>query len=256
MGIKVRIRINNVEVEAEKGESLLGVARRAGFVIPSLCYHEAVPSIGACRVCLVEATVGGRSAVTTSCNFLVQEPVEVKTETAEVRRHRALNLELLLARAPGSAALRALAAEHGVAGNRFGPPADAGAGIADCILCELCVRACDALGHRALAAVGRGERKRIGPPFGKPAEGCTACGSCAWICPTQAISMEDQTVARFKERWGAERPCRHALLGLLPGTVCENDYRCARCAVDQHMIDRAGGRHPFHLALARREVAP
>ena len=53
----------------------------------------------------------------------------------------------------------------------------------------------------------------------------------------------------MRDRWGAKRPCRYALLGLAPGSLCENDYDCARCEVDQRMVERAGGRHPVMLLL-------
>ena len=37
----VKFHINGEPVEANSGESVLDVARRYGFEIPSLCHHEA-----------------------------------------------------------------------------------------------------------------------------------------------------------------------------------------------------------------------
>lgn len=196
--MSLRFKINDVEVSAEPGESLLDVARREGFHLPSLCHHEALPAIGACRVCLVSVKKGKRAKITTSCNYQVLEGIEVTTDSPEIHAHRAMNLELLLARAPGSEVVRELAASYGVSHPRFGPlkynP------LPNCILCELCVRACDSLEHHALTVVGRGDRKRIGLPFNKPAESCVGCGSCASVCPTGCIPMKDTAEAR--SIWG------------------------------------------------------
>jgi len=194
----VRFRIDDKEVEAAAGERLLDVARRHGFRIPALCHHEALEPIGACRICLVEVIQGKRHSVTTACNFQVEEGIQVLTETPAVRKNRALNLELLLARAPDAERIRRLAAEHGVRRTRFGPPAYEP--LPNCILCELCVRSCATLGHHALTVVGRGERKRIGLPFNRPAESCVGCGSCAAICPTDCIPVKDSETQR--SIWG------------------------------------------------------
>ncbi len=190
----VRFLIDDVEVEASDGEWLLDAARRAGFDIPSLCHHEALEPIGSCRVCLVEVRQGDETHLSSSCNFQVQDGIEVATGSEEVRRHRAMNLELLLARAPGSDRIRRLAACYGVTRPRFGPLAHDP--LPNCILCELCVRTCEHLGHHALTTAGRGDSKRIGLPFDKPAAGCVGCGSCASLCPTDCIPVEETAAGR------------------------------------------------------------
>jgi NADH dehydrogenase/NADH:ubiquinone oxidoreductase subunit G len=190
----LRLKVNDVEVEARPGEGLLDVARREGFSIPSLCHIESLPAIGACRVCLVSIKKGKRTKLTTACNYQVLDGIEVTTDSPEIHAQRAINLELLLARAPGSEAVRELAARYGVTRPRFGPltynP------LPNCILCELCVRACAVLGHHALTVVGRGDRKRVGLPFNKPAESCVGCGSCVSVCPTSCIPMKDTAATR------------------------------------------------------------
>jgi len=190
----VRLKINGVEIVAEQGESLLDVARRAGFTIPSLCHHEAVPAIGACRVCLVELKTDKGVLLTTSCNTPVEDGMKVVTDSPLIRKERAANLELLLARAPGARRIRELAAAYGVTEPRFKPVEDAL--LPNCILCELCVRVCEQLGHSALNTVGRGDRKRIGLPFNKPSDACVGCGSCHAVCPTGCILMRDTPTTR------------------------------------------------------------
>jgi bidirectional [NiFe] hydrogenase diaphorase subunit len=198
----IRFTIDDREVTAEKGELLLDVARRHRVEIPSLCHHEALPPTGACRVCLVEVTVNGRTTLTTSCNYPVEEGMEVATDSEEVRKNRAMNLELLLSRAPDSETVRQFASRYGVTKPRFAPPAHNP--LPNCILCKLCVRACEHLGNNVLTLVGRGDKQRVGMAFNKPSESCTGCASCASVCPTNCIFVKD--TATDRTIWGQKLP--------------------------------------------------
>ncbi|MFW2381855.1 MAG: 2Fe-2S iron-sulfur cluster-binding protein, partial [Acidimicrobiales bacterium] len=46
--------VDDTEVDAYEGESVLQAARRHGFNIPALCYVEGLSVWGACRMCVVE----------------------------------------------------------------------------------------------------------------------------------------------------------------------------------------------------------
>jgi len=195
--VDVELIIDDVQVTAPEGASVIDAARRAGWDIPALCHHEAVPAIASCRLCLVEVRRPGRDWVqlTTSCDYPVSAGLVVVTDSARIRKHRAMNLELLLRRAPDAAVLRQLAAQLGVTKARFAPVTDAP--LPDCILCELCVRVCSTLGYDALAATGRGHDKSVGPPFGQTAAmDCVGCGSCTEACPTACIPMDDTAATR------------------------------------------------------------
>jgi bidirectional [NiFe] hydrogenase diaphorase subunit len=195
--VEVVLRIDGAEVRASAGASLLDVARDAGRDIPALCYHKAVSPIAGCRLCLVEVRRPGRegAALTTSCDYPVSAGLEVVTDSALIRRHRAMNLQLLLPHAPDAAVIQQLATQLGVTQALFPPIADAP--LPGCILCELCVRVCATLGYDALSVIGRGEHKSIGPPFGQTAAmACVGCGSCQAVCPTQCIPMVDSATTR------------------------------------------------------------
>jgi NADH dehydrogenase/NADH:ubiquinone oxidoreductase subunit G len=128
--------------------------------------------------------------------------MEVTTDSDEIHRHRAMNVELMLARAPESDAIRALAAHYGLRKSRFGPveydP------LPNCILCKLCIRACEHLGNNVLTMVGRGDRQRVGMAFNEPSERCTGCASCASVCPTSCILVRESETGRTI--WGQELP--------------------------------------------------
>jgi NADH dehydrogenase/NADH:ubiquinone oxidoreductase subunit G len=195
--VDVELIIDGVPVSAPEGASVLDAALRAGRDVPALCHHEAVPAIGACRLCLVEVRRPGRDWVqlTTSCDYPASAGLDVVTDSPRIRRHRGMNLRLLLRRAPDAPVLRKLATQLGVTEPLLAPIAEAP--LPDCILCELCVRMCSALGYNALSANGRGDHKTVGPPFGHTAAmDCVGCGSCQEACPTGCIPMVDTATTR------------------------------------------------------------
>ena len=192
----VQLSINGRSVTAEDGETLLRVARREGFVIPSLCYHEMLGSSGRCRLCVVEVHEGERKRIVASCLFPAKEGIDVLTDSHEVRMVRRTVLELLLARCPEAELIQTLAKQYGVTEVRHTPDQDHG----KCILCNLCVRCCkDIVGVAALGMSGKGPMKKVGPPFDEPAETCIGCGACVVICPTGHIVMEEES--GFRTVW-------------------------------------------------------
>jgi NADH dehydrogenase/NADH:ubiquinone oxidoreductase subunit G len=157
-----------------------------------------VAEYGACRVCVVEVIRKGWPRITAACTYPVREPVEVKVHSERAERARRVNIELLLARCPDSAPLREFARRHGVERSRF----PAREKPSDCILCGLCVRTCaEVVKQDAIGFYGRGSYRDVGSPFLKSPDLCTGCASCAAVCPTGAIRVEDIEGERYIRFW-------------------------------------------------------
>lgn len=178
------ITLNGRLLEAEAGQTVLEVARRYGISIPTLCHHPGLGPYGACRLCLVEIKEGFRRGLVSSCTLPAMDGLVVETDSLMVKSGRKLVAELLLARAPQSTEIRALASGLGVEATDI-PLKDE-----LCILCGRCVRACSALGINAVSFVRRGVKRHVAVPFDKPSEQCIACQACVTVCPTGAIEAK------------------------------------------------------------------
>ncbi|MCX5998587.1 MAG: 2Fe-2S iron-sulfur cluster-binding protein, partial [Chloroflexi bacterium] len=117
----VTLTINDREIQAEKGKTILEVARDNGIEIPALCYSDGVEPYGACRLCLVEITKGGRSRLVTSCLYSIEEGLVVGTATDRVMANRKMLMELLLARCTGVKVIEDMAKKMGVVKTSFKP---------------------------------------------------------------------------------------------------------------------------------------
>ncbi|UCD39200.1 MAG: 4Fe-4S binding protein, partial [Fidelibacterota bacterium] len=99
-----------------------------------------------------------------------------------------INFQLLMAQAPAAEIVSRMAADAGVEETPFPitKPDE------KCILCGLCVRACETItGTQAIGFANRGVEREVTTPFSVESEACITCGACAFFCPTGAITMED-----------------------------------------------------------------
>lgn len=179
---ELHLQIDGKAVTAAPGMTVLEAARGAGIDIPTLCHHEKLEPYGGCRLCLVEVEERGWSRLVVSCVYPAEDKLVVRTRTPKIDRIRKTLLELLLAHAPDSPPVKALAAEYGADRARFAPEPSF------CIHCGLCVRYCAEV--RQLHAVGfidRGVRKEIAFLPEVATKECPGCKECFPLCPTSYL---------------------------------------------------------------------
>ncbi len=194
---EVTLKIDDKEVKANEGATILDVARKLGIDIPTLCYTSALSPFGACRICSVEITdKRGRKRIVTSCNYLVEEGLVVSTKSEKVLKTRKLLLELLLARCPKVKKIQDLAREHGVEKSRFWIEDIE----EDCILCGLCTRVCEErIGVYAINFAKRGVEREVATPYHSYSDDCIGCGACAIVCPTNSRRIQVNTYPMLPE---------------------------------------------------------
>ena len=70
-----KININDIEVGANKGETILDVASRNDIFIPTFCYDDRVDIYGACGICVCE--VEGNPKLVKACATEVTDGMTV-----------------------------------------------------------------------------------------------------------------------------------------------------------------------------------
>src|SRR6056297_2513206 len=250
---KVKLTIDNQDVEVEEGSTILDAAKELGINIPTLCYHPDLSLHGACRVCVVEDEESGN--LLASCATPVRDGMSINTRSMKARKARRRNVELLLANHPndclgcdrnGHCELQDLTYKLGIksedvakfAGEQSEYELDTvGPALKrdpnKCILCGRCVRICEEVqGVSALQFTDRGFNSIVTTAFDLPqAEiNCVNCGQCATVCPVGAITE----LSEIEKVWNAledddlnvivqTAPSIQATLGeefgLEPGTV-------------------------------------
>jgi NADH dehydrogenase/NADH:ubiquinone oxidoreductase subunit G len=198
----IKMKINDLEVDALAGETILQTARRLDIFIPSLCYNDATEPTNSCRLCMVEVSEGNRSKLVASCAFQAKEGLFVRTETDELRKIRRTLLKLMYSQAPENPVIEELMSIYGVNPERKYVEKEG-----QCILCGLCVQGCKKLGASAISTVQRGTTKKVSTPYDRQSASCIGCATCARFCPTKCIEVEDTEEGRTI--WNKKFPWVH-----------------------------------------------
>ncbi len=94
----VRLTIDDRDLEAREGLTILRAAKESGIDIPHFCYHPAFAPEGSCRMCLVE--IEGLPKLELACSTPVREGQKILTQSPRVVEARRAVLEFLLAEHP------------------------------------------------------------------------------------------------------------------------------------------------------------
>lgn len=217
----ITFKIDDKDVSAVAGQTILEVARENDIGIPTLCFLKGLTPIGACRMCLVE--IKGTPKLLPACVTKAAEGMEVTTNSPRLQEYRRTIVELLFAERNHVCAvcvsnnhceLQDLARRVGMTNVRvpYRYPrltVDAthlrfAVDHNRCVLCGRCVRVCDEIeGAHTWDFMGRGIDCRVITDMNQPwgsSESCTSCGKCVHVCPTGTLTEKGRAAAEMKKR--------------------------------------------------------
>ena len=238
-----KLIIDNRKIEVEPGTKVIDAAERLGIMIPRFCFHPALGSVGACRVCAVKFLQGPFQGVQMSCMIDAQDDMVVSTDDEEALDFRKHVIEWLMLHHPhdcpvcdegGHCLLQDMTVSGGHGMRRYlGPKRthnDQYLGpliqheMNRCIQCYRCTRYYrEFSGYPDLGVMGIGNRVY----FGRYREGTLQspfAGNLIDICPTGVYT--DRPSRFTGRRWDFERTpsiCIHCCLGC--HTITSTRYR-------------------------------
>ncbi|GHV01294.1 NADH-quinone oxidoreductase subunit G [Campylobacterota bacterium] len=275
---EIRLTIDDRQITAQDGQTILAIARANGIYIPALCFLTRCSPTLACRLCMVDAD--GKRAY--SCNAKAKDAMVVRTNSEEIAAERRAIMQAYCVNHPlqcgvcdrsGECELQDNTLFQQVAAQVLAvPDCDRKAVTwnktsydpALCIVCERCITVCkDVIGVSALATKARGgeaindsykesmskDSYTIWNKMNKSlidhsARGdlCTDCGECAAVCPTGAM-----TITGFQyssNAWELERipsSCVHC------SSACHLVYEVKQTGIDNHQKKIYRVSNDFHF---------
>ncbi len=232
-----KIIIDDREIEVAAGTKVIEAAERLGIMIPRFCYHPALGSVGACRVCAVKFLQGPVKGVQMSCMIDAGDGMVVSTGDKEAVEFRKYVIEWLMLHHPhdcpvcdegGHCLLQDMTVSggHGLrrySGNKrtytdqyLGPLLQHE--MNRCIHCYRCARFYQEFsGYRDLGAMQSANRTYFGR-FDDGVLQSPFSGNLSDICPTGVYT--DKPSRFFGRRWDYER----------------NPALCINCSLGCHTI--------------------
>ena len=247
-----KLIIDEREIEVAAGTKVIEAAARLGIMIPRFCYHPALGSVGACRMCAVKVLEGPVKGIQMSCMLDVADGMKVATTDREAVEFRRYVIEWLMMNHPhdcpvcdegGHCLLQDMTVSGGHGIRRFPGKKrtyldqDLGPLVQHemnrCIHCYRCARFYQQFcGYRDLGALGIGDRTY----FGRVANGrleSPFSGNLSDICPTGVFT--DKPSRFIGRRWDYQRT----------PTVCIN------CSLGCHQVTSVRYRQ-----VVRQEARP
>ncbi len=235
-----KLVIDDREIEVTAGTKVIEAAEKLGIMIPRFCYHPALGSVGACRVCAVKFLQGPFKGVQMSCMVAAQDGMVVSTTDKEAVDFRKYVIEWLMLHHPhdcpvcdegghcllqdmtvsgGHGIRRYLGKKRTYTDQSLGPLLQHE--MNRCIHCYRCARFYQEFsGYRDLGAMQSANQTY----FGRFKDGVLESpfsGNLSDICPTGVYT--DKPSRFFGRRWDYERSpslCINCSLGCHTVTSC------------------------------------
>ncbi len=213
----VKLLVDNKEIEAEAGATLLHACLDNGIYIPNLCYIDGMDDPPAsCRLCFVE--IEGVEKPVTSCAVTVRDGMIVRTDAASARRLQRSALQLLLSvhdvdckacPANKKCALQKVARflKVGLKPKRLEQSLKEGAVREEhplldfhpnrCVLCGRCVYACQKRNGKPFLTFAKRGFDTIISFYGEKKLSEVSCKddcACVEVCPVAAITLKSNKV--------------------------------------------------------------
>lgn len=281
---QINLIIDGFEVTVPKGTLVIRAAEQLGIQIPRFCDHPLLAPVGACRQCLVDIEINGRSfpKPQASCTIPVENGMIVKTQlTSEVAQKAQEGvMELLLVNHPldcpvcdkgGECPLQNQAMSTGQSESRFEgtkrtfeKPVNISSQVLldreRCILCARCTRFSEEIAGDAFIALNeRGALQQVGIYEKDPFESYFS-GNTVQICPVGALTG---SAYRFRSRpfdlVSTPSVCEHCSSGCSLRTDVRRNKTLRRLAGDDPNVNEEWncdkGRWAFQYTMAKDRIA-
>ncbi len=222
----VTVYVNNVAVEVHHETKILHACTKAGYFVPTLCYHQDLEPTSGCGICMVEAN--GR--IVRACSTPVEPNMKIITDTKKLMDLRRNALKIILLSHPnncpecvknGRCELQKLSQQLGITDLGIKPilkpncekDTSSPSITLDpqyCIQCGRCIIVCNEIqAVHALDYSNRGFFTKVGPSFNRTLENseCVKCGQCSAHCPVAAIYEADDSEAVWEALDNPDKIC-------------------------------------------------